>query len=152
MSKLDQSFIMAKYNRRKNRHAGLSSNPPSLSISLLFRSTLVQRREESSHLQTLAFARSMNNEQGFRGAFSRARGPAYIAPSNERGPSDQTDLNRMVFLDPQRRSLIGGKRRVGALGGRAGALPPGPLGLLFVPVASGLFQVIENCAHINISM
>ena len=29
----------------------------------------------------------------------RARGPTYIAPPNERGPSDQTDLNRTVFLD-----------------------------------------------------
>ena len=28
------------------------------------------------------------------------RGPAYIAPPNERGPSDQTNLNRMVFLNP----------------------------------------------------
>jgi len=26
-----------------------------------------------------------------------ARGPAYIAPPNECGPSDQTDLNRTVF-------------------------------------------------------
>ena len=29
-----------------------------------------------------------------------ARGPAYIALPNERGPSDQTDLNHMVFLNP----------------------------------------------------
>ena len=29
-----------------------------------------------------------------------ARGPAYIAPPNECGPSDQTDLNRTVFLNP----------------------------------------------------
>ena len=28
-----------------------------------------------------------------------ARGPAYIAPPNECGLSDQTDLNRMVFLE-----------------------------------------------------
>ena len=34
----------------------------------------------------------------------------------------------------------------GAQGGRAGALPPGPFGLSFVPVASGDFQMIENCA------
>ena len=33
----------------------------------------------------------------------RARGPAYIALPNEHGPSDQTDFNRTVFLDPQRR-------------------------------------------------
>ena len=29
-----------------------------------------------------------------------ARGPGYIALPNECGPSDQTDLNRTVFLDP----------------------------------------------------
>jgi len=29
-----------------------------------------------------------------------ARGPAYIAPPNERGPSDQIDLNRTFFLNP----------------------------------------------------
>ena len=29
-----------------------------------------------------------------------ARGLAYIAPPNECGPSDQTDLNRTIFLDP----------------------------------------------------
>jgi len=73
-------------------------------------------------------------------------GSAYIAPSSERGPSDQTDLNRTVFLDPLGRwSIIGEtgpdwpRGRAGAQGGRAGALPPGPLGLPFVPVASGLF-------------
>ena len=29
-----------------------------------------------------------------------SRGPAYIALPNERGLSDQTDLNRTVFLNP----------------------------------------------------
>ena len=29
-----------------------------------------------------------------------ARGPAHIALPNECGPSDQIDLNRMVFLNP----------------------------------------------------
>ena len=29
-----------------------------------------------------------------------ARGSAYIVPPNEYGPSDQTDINRMVFLGP----------------------------------------------------
>ena len=29
-----------------------------------------------------------------------ARGPAYIALPNEHGSSDQTDLNRTVFLNP----------------------------------------------------
>jgi len=28
------------------------------------------------------------------------RGLAYIGPSDEFGPSDQTDINRTVFLDP----------------------------------------------------
>ena len=75
-----------------------------------------------------------------------ARGPTYIALPNERGPLDQTDLNRMVFLNPLGRwsiireagpdwpSHLGGRPR-----GRAGALSPGPLGLPFVPVASGVF-------------
>ena len=31
---------------------------------------------------------------------SGARGPAYIALPNEHGPSDQTDLNRTIFLNP----------------------------------------------------
>jgi len=39
----------------------------------------------------------------------------------------------------RRQSLIGYSIRAGTLGGRAGALPPGPLGFPFVPVASGLF-------------
>jgi len=30
----------------------------------------------------------------------RARGPAYIAPPNECGPLDQTDLNSTDFLNP----------------------------------------------------
>ena len=75
-----------------------------------------------------------------------ARGPAYIPLPNERGPSDQTDLNRTVFLDPLGRwsiireverdwpPKVGGRPR-----GRAGARPPGPTGLPFVPVAYGVF-------------
>jgi len=41
------------------------------------------------------------NELGFE-SFSPpgARGLAYIALPNEHGPSDQTDLNRVVLLDP----------------------------------------------------
>jgi len=83
-----------------------------------------------------------------------AKGPAYIALPNECGPSDQTDLNRMVFFNPLGRwSIIRetgadwppGQGRAGALGGRAGALPPGPLGLPFILVASGVFYMIENC-------
>ena len=40
----------------------------------------------------------MNRDQG--DAYSRGQGSAYIAPPNECGPLDQTDLNRTVFLDP----------------------------------------------------
>jgi len=35
-----------------------------------------------------------------------AKGPPYIVHPNEYGSSDQTDLNRMVFLDPERRWSI----------------------------------------------
>ena len=48
-----------------------------------------------------------------------------------------------------RPALIGHQGRAGAQGGRAGALPPGPFGLPFVPVTSGLFLVEENCAAHN---
>jgi len=50
-----------------------------------------------------------------------ARGPALIAPPNEYGPSDQTDLNRTVFLNPLSRwSIIRetGPNWLRALGGR----------------------------------
>jgi len=40
----------------------------------------------------------MNRDQGV--SPPGARGPAYIVPSSEYGPSDQTDINRTVFLDP----------------------------------------------------
>jgi len=72
------------------------------------------------------------------------RGSAYIVLPNECGPSDQTDINRTVFLNALGRwsmtarwKVIGPHTRAGAQGGRA--LPPGPLGLPLVPVASGLF-------------
>jgi len=89
----------------------------------------------------------MNNELGgLRSSPLGARGSAYIVLPSEYGPSDQTDINRMVFLDPLGRwSMI---REVGCdwprgQGGRprrrAGALPPSPSGLPFVPVASVLF-------------
>ena len=73
-------------------------------------------------------------------------GVVYIVPPNEYGPSDQTDLNRMVFLNPLGQwSIIremkpdwlrqqGGRPR-----GEGGRPAPGPLGLPFVPVASGGF-------------
>ena len=31
---------------------------------------------------------------------SRGQGSAFIVPPNEYGPSDQTDINRTVFLNP----------------------------------------------------
>ena len=40
----------------------------------------------------------MNKDEGV--SPPGARGPAYIVPSSERGPSDQTDINRTVFLNP----------------------------------------------------
>ena len=44
------------------------------------------------------------NELGFEkeneNASSRGQGVAYIALPNERGSLDQTNLNRMVFLNP----------------------------------------------------
>ena len=74
------------------------------------------------------------------------RGLAYIVPSSEFGPSDQTDIDRTVFLDTlgsgarsRRLVVIGPEARAGAQGGRAGTLPPSPSGLPFVPVASRLF-------------
>jgi len=87
------------------------------------------------------------NELGLqRSSPPGARGPAYIVLPNEYGPSNQTDLNRMVFLNPlgwwsmireaEPDWLSGQGRRPR---GRAGALSPGLLGLPLVPVASGLF-------------
>ena len=96
--------------------------------------------------QGLLLPRWMNELGLLRSSPPGARGPAYIVPPNEYGPSDQTDLNRIVFLNPFGRwSMIheaepdwlsgqGGCPRV-----RAGALSPGPLGLPLIPVASGLF-------------
>ena len=40
----------------------------------------------------------MNNDQGVPPP--RARGSGYIVFSDESGPSDQTDIDRVVFLDP----------------------------------------------------
>jgi len=78
-----------------------------------------------------------------------ASGPAYIALPNECGPSDQTDLNRTVFLDPQRRwSIIleaepdwllsqGGRPR-----GEGGRPVPGPARL---PVRSrGFWSLLDD--------
>ena len=83
----------------------------------------------------------MNNELG--SSQKGARGLAYIAFSDESGPSDQTNLNRTVFLDPQRRWNIIPKvdsERNSGQGGRPGRLggrpPPGSVRS---PVRSGGF-------------
>ena len=75
-----------------------------------------------------------------------ARGSGFIVPSSEREPSDQTDIDWTVILDPLGRwswvhekssdwSPEGGGRLVL----RAGALGQAPFGLSFVPVASRVF-------------
>ena len=81
-----------------------------------------------------------------------ARGAAYIALPNERGLSDQTDLNRKVY-----HNTFGRWIRIREAGtdwpprhgrcprGEGGCPAPGPLGLPFVPIASGVFLMIENC-------
>ena len=40
----------------------------------------------------------MNKDQGV--SPPGAKGPAYIVPSSESGPLDQTDINPTVLLDP----------------------------------------------------
>ena len=77
------------------------------------------------------------NELGFESCPPPgARGLAYIALPNERGPSDQTDLNRAVFLDPlgrwsmireaERNWLSGQGRRPRGEGGRPAPRPARP--------------------------
>ena len=85
----------------------------------------------------------MNRDQGV--SPPGARGPAYIVPSSESRSSDQTDINRTVFLDPLGRwSIICEVERdwLKHLGGRPrgeGALSPSPLDFPFVLVAFGVF-------------
>ena len=50
--------------------------------------------------QGLLLLRWMNEIGLLRSSPPGARGPSYIVPPNEYGPSDQTDLNRTVFLNP----------------------------------------------------
>ena len=83
--------------------------------------------------QGLLLPRWMNELGLLRSSPPRARGPAYIVPPNEYGSSDQTDLNRMVFLNPLVRwsmireadhdwlSCQGGRPR-----GEGGCPAPGP--------------------------
>ena len=84
--------------------------------------------------QGLLLLRWMNELVLQRSSPPRARGSAYIVPPNEYGPSDQTDLNRTVFLNPLGRwSMI---REVefdwlsgqgGRLRGEGGRPGPGPV-------------------------
>ena len=55
-----------------------------------------------------------------------ARGLAYIALPNERGPSDQTDLNRTVFLNPLGRWSIIREASADWPLGQGGRPTPGP--------------------------
>jgi len=77
-----------------------------------------------------------------------ARGPAYIAPPNERGPSNQTDLNRTVFLNPLGRwSIFHGRPR-----GEGGCPAPGPAR---PPIRSHSFWTLlddRKLAHTLISL
>ena len=50
--------------------------------------------------QGLLLPRWMNELGLFRSSPPGARGSAYIVSPNEYGPSDQTDLNRTIFLNP----------------------------------------------------
>jgi len=50
--------------------------------------------------QGLLLPRWMNELGLLQSSPLGARGSAYIVPPNEYGPSDQTDLNRTVFLNP----------------------------------------------------
>jgi len=50
--------------------------------------------------QGLLLPRWMNELGLLRSSSPGARGPAYIVLRNEYGPSDQTDLNHTVFLNP----------------------------------------------------
>ena len=93
--------------------------------------------------QRLLLPRWMNELGLQRSSPPGARGPAYIIPPNEYGPSDQTDLNRTVSLNPLGRWSMIREAKPNWLSGqggrRVGALSPGPLGLPLVSVASGLF-------------
>ena len=67
------------------------------------------------------------------------RGLAYIAPSNECGPSDQTDLNAQLVLKIRGGGARSARPVLIGHQSMAGALPPGPISLPFVAVASGLY-------------
>jgi len=92
----------------------------------------------------------MDNELGFL----RDRGPLLQGPGGLLIWSFQMNVGRLIKLTLITRfslilyvggawsaklNMIGPQAWVGAQGGRAGALPPGPIGFPFVPVASRLF-------------
>ena len=58
-----------------------------------------------------------------------ARGSGFIVPSSEPGPSDQTDIDWMVILDPLGRWRVILEE----------SNPLAPFGLRFLPVVSGIF-------------
>jgi len=93
--------------------------------------------------QRLLLPRWMNGLGFLFSSPQGARGSAYIVLPNECGPSDQTDINHTVFLNPLGRwSTIREAEPdwlLGQGGDRAGAMPPGPIGLPLVPVASRHF-------------
>jgi len=81
-----------------------------------------------------------------------ARGPAYIAIPNERGSSDQTDLNRTVFLNPFGRWSIIREAEPDWLSEQGGRPAPGPAR---PPVRScGFWTLLEDrkLAHMLISL
>ena len=67
------------------------------------------------------------------------RGSTYIVLPSEYGPSHQTDINHTVFLDPLGRWSMILEVEAYWPRGQGGRPAPGPIGLVSVPVASGLF-------------
>jgi len=67
------------------------------------------------------------NELGFlRSSPPGARGSPYIVLPNECGPSDQTDINRTVFLNPLGRWSMIREVESDWLSGQGGRPTPGP--------------------------
>ena len=75
--------------------------------------------------QRLVLPRWMNELGVLFSSPPRARGSAYIDLPNECGPSDQTDLNRMVFLNPLGRWSMICEAEPDWLSGQGGRPAPG---------------------------
>jgi len=75
--------------------------------------------------QRLLLPRWMNELGLLRSSPPTARGSAYIVPPNEYGPSDQTDLNRMLFLNPLGRWSMIREAEPDWLSGHGGRPAPG---------------------------